>query len=102
MERELPKRLYAEGLEPWVKKINNNCRMELIKDLKKSMSADYADVKIDPVFTHIMASAENDLKFSGKLVDRFICRQLITQSCIRSGLFLRGRLSGFRFRSTMM
>ncbi|KAF3581356.1 hypothetical protein DY000_02031094 [Brassica cretica] len=70
MERELPKRLYAEGLEPWVKKINNNCRMELIKDLKKSMSADYADVKIDHVFTHIMASAENDLKFSGKLADR--------------------------------
>uniref|UniRef100_A0A0D3BUX1 DUF1985 domain-containing protein n=1 Tax=Brassica oleracea var. oleracea TaxID=109376 RepID=A0A0D3BUX1_BRAOL len=70
MERELPKRLYAEGLEPWVNKITNNCRMELIKDLKKSMSADYADVKIDPVFTHIMASAENDLKFSGKLVDR--------------------------------
>ncbi|KAL0658167.1 hypothetical protein Bca4012_078752 [Brassica carinata] len=42
------------------------------------MCAKYDDVKRDPVFTHIMAIAENDLKFSGKLVDSFICRQLIT------------------------
>uniref|UniRef100_A0A0D3CIU8 Ubiquitin-like protease family profile domain-containing protein n=1 Tax=Brassica oleracea var. oleracea TaxID=109376 RepID=A0A0D3CIU8_BRAOL len=55
MELELPKRLYAEGSEPR-----------------------YDDVKTDPVFTHIMAIAENDLKFSRKLVDSFICRQLIT------------------------
>uniref|UniRef100_A0A0D3DBZ6 Ubiquitin-like protease family profile domain-containing protein n=1 Tax=Brassica oleracea var. oleracea TaxID=109376 RepID=A0A0D3DBZ6_BRAOL len=78
MELELPKRLYAEGSEPRVKKINNNYRMELIRDLKKAMCAKYDDVKRDPVFTHIMAIAENDLKFSGKLVDSFICRQLIT------------------------
>ncbi|XP_013624109.1 PREDICTED: uncharacterized protein LOC106330105 [Brassica oleracea var. oleracea] len=78
MELELPKRLYAEGSEPRVKKINNSCRMELIRDLKKAMCAEYDDVKRDHVFTHIMAIAENDLKFSGKLVDSFICRQLIT------------------------
>ncbi|XP_013680161.1 uncharacterized protein LOC106384797 [Brassica napus] len=78
MELELPKRLYAEGSEPRVKKINNSFRMELIRDLKKAMCAEYDDVKRDPVFTHIMAIAENDLKFSRKLVDSFICRQLIT------------------------
>ncbi|XP_048599816.1 uncharacterized protein LOC125579947 [Brassica napus] len=78
MELELPKRLYAEGSEPRVKKINNSCRIELIRDLKKAMCAEYDDVKRDLVFTHIMAIAENDLKFSGKLVDSFICRQLIT------------------------
>uniref|UniRef100_A0A0D2ZS94 DUF1985 domain-containing protein n=1 Tax=Brassica oleracea var. oleracea TaxID=109376 RepID=A0A0D2ZS94_BRAOL len=78
MELELPKRLYAEGSEPRVKKINNSCRMELIRDLKKAMCAEYDDVKRDHVFTHIMAIAENDLKFSGKLVDSFICRLLIT------------------------
>uniref|UniRef100_A0A0D2ZYU6 DUF1985 domain-containing protein n=1 Tax=Brassica oleracea var. oleracea TaxID=109376 RepID=A0A0D2ZYU6_BRAOL len=77
MELEIPKRLYAEGSEPRVKKINNSCRMELIRDLKKAMCAEYDDVKRDPAFTHIMAIAENDLKFSGKLVDSFICRQLI-------------------------
>ncbi|KAG2253510.1 hypothetical protein Bca4012_101213 [Brassica carinata] len=77
MELELPKRVYAEGLEPQVKKINNCCRMELIRDLKKTMSAEYDDVKIDPV-KHIMAIAENKLKFSGKLVDSFLCKQLIT------------------------
>ncbi|XP_013589590.1 PREDICTED: uncharacterized protein LOC106298029 [Brassica oleracea var. oleracea] len=77
MELELPKRVYAEGLEPQVKKINNCCRMELIRDLKKTMYAEYDDVKIDPV-KHIMAIAENKLKFSGKLVDSFLCKQLIT------------------------
>ncbi|XP_009121263.2 uncharacterized protein LOC103846096 [Brassica rapa] len=78
MELELPKRVYAEGLEPQVKKINNCCRMELIRDLKKAMPAEYDDVKIDPLFKHIMAIAENNLKFSEKLVDSFLCKQLIT------------------------
>uniref|UniRef100_A0A0D3BDB3 DUF1985 domain-containing protein n=1 Tax=Brassica oleracea var. oleracea TaxID=109376 RepID=A0A0D3BDB3_BRAOL len=78
MELELPKGLYAEGLEPQVKKINNCCHMELIRDLKKVMSAEYNDVKIDPVFKHIMAIADNKLRFSGKLVDSFLCKQLIT------------------------
>ena len=52
--------------------------MEHIRDLKKAMSAEYNDVKIDPVFKHIMAIAENKLKLSGKLVDSFLCKQLIT------------------------
>ncbi|KAJ4873969.1 hypothetical protein Rs2_44268 [Raphanus sativus] len=78
MESELPKRLFAEGLEPQVEKINNCCRMELIRYLKTAMPTEYEDVKKDPVFTHIMAIAENKLKFSAKLVDSFLCRQLIT------------------------
>uniref|UniRef100_A0A0D3C9Q4 DUF1985 domain-containing protein n=1 Tax=Brassica oleracea var. oleracea TaxID=109376 RepID=A0A0D3C9Q4_BRAOL len=86
MELELPKRLYAEGLEPQVKKINNCCRTKLIRDLKKAMSAEYNDdVKIDPVFKHIMAIAENKLKFSGKLVDSFLCKQLITSKMHEKG-----------------
>ncbi|KAF3549218.1 hypothetical protein DY000_02005668 [Brassica cretica] len=52
--------------------------MELIRDLKKAMSAEYDDVKIYLVFKHIMAITENKLKFSGKLVDSFLCKQLIT------------------------
>uniref|UniRef100_A0A0D3APP6 Ubiquitin-like protease family profile domain-containing protein n=1 Tax=Brassica oleracea var. oleracea TaxID=109376 RepID=A0A0D3APP6_BRAOL len=78
MELELPKRLYAVGLEPQVKKINNCCRMELIRDLKKAMSGEYNDVKIDHVFKHIMVIADNKLGFSRKLVDSFLCKQLIT------------------------
>ena len=78
MDLELPKRVYAESLKPQVKKINNCCRMERIRDLKKDMSTEYDDVKIDHVFKHIMAIAENKLKFSGKLVDNFLCKQLIT------------------------
>ncbi|KAF8097987.1 hypothetical protein N665_0277s0007 [Sinapis alba] len=77
MELELPKRLYAEGLEPQVKKINSCCRIELMRILKEAMSAEFDDVKTDPVFKHIIAIAENKLKFSGKLVHSFLCKQLI-------------------------
>ncbi|KAF8105774.1 hypothetical protein N665_0156s0028 [Sinapis alba] len=77
MELELPKRLYAEGLEPQVKKINNCCRIELMRILKEAMSAEFDDVKTDPVFKHIIAIAENKLKFSEKLVHSFLCKQLI-------------------------
>ncbi|KAG5409575.1 hypothetical protein IGI04_005894, partial [Brassica rapa subsp. trilocularis] len=54
MDLEPPKRLYGEGLEPQVKKINNCCRMELLGYLKEAMSANYDDVKIDLVFKHII------------------------------------------------
>ncbi|XP_048605403.1 uncharacterized protein LOC106447929 [Brassica napus] len=69
MELELPKRLYAKGLEPQVKKINNCCRMELIRDLKKVMSAEYNDVKIDHLITSKMHEkwfvfARTPLRFS--------------------------------------
>ncbi|KAF8104752.1 hypothetical protein N665_0169s0035 [Sinapis alba] len=77
MELELPKRLYAEGLEPQVKKINNCCCIELMRILKEAMSAEFDDVKTDPVFKHIIAIAENKLKFSGKLMHSFLCKQMI-------------------------
>ncbi|KAF8086557.1 hypothetical protein N665_0621s0008 [Sinapis alba] len=78
MELELPKRLYAEGLEPQVKKINNSCRMELLRDLKNVMSEEYGEVLRDPVFTHIMAIQGHGLKFLGKLVHSFLCKELVT------------------------
>ncbi|KAF8100713.1 hypothetical protein N665_0218s0051 [Sinapis alba] len=78
MELELPKCLYAEGLEPQVKKINNSCRMELLRDLKNVMSEEYGEVMRDPVFTHIMAIQRHGLKFSGKLVNSFLCKELVT------------------------
>ncbi|KAF2558838.1 hypothetical protein F2Q68_00014566 [Brassica cretica] len=70
---ELPKRVYAEGLEPQVNKINSCCRMEVIRDLKKAMFAEYGDVKIDHVFKHIMAIAKISSRIHGKLVDSFLC-----------------------------
>ena len=44
MDLELPKRLYGEGLEPQVHKINNCCKMELLRDLKAAMSEEYGEV----------------------------------------------------------
>lgn len=78
MELDLPERLFGLGLEPQVDKINNCCKMQLIRNLKKAMPQEYKDVKRDPVFKHIMAIAENKLKFSAILVDSFLCKQLIT------------------------
>lgn len=78
MELLLPKRLFAEGQEPQVRKINNSCRLELLGLLKAKMSADYTDVKMDPLFSHVMAIEENKLKFSGKLVHSFFCKEIIT------------------------
>ncbi|KAF8080251.1 hypothetical protein N665_0962s0008 [Sinapis alba] len=52
--------------------------MELIRVLKEAMSAKYDDVKRYPVFKHIIAIVENKLKFLGKLVHSFLCKQLIT------------------------
>ncbi|KAG2297862.1 hypothetical protein Bca52824_034334 [Brassica carinata] len=64
MELELPKLLYAEGPNLRLRRSTIAAAMQLI-DLKEAMSTDYDDVKKDPAFTHIMAIAENKLKFSG-------------------------------------
>lgn len=68
MESKQPKILYGEGFEPQVKKINNCCRMELLRILKEAMSEEYREVKRDPIFTHILAIQSNRLKLSWKLV----------------------------------
>ncbi|KAF3535829.1 hypothetical protein F2Q69_00023995 [Brassica cretica] len=69
-----------DSLTKKVKKINNCCRMELIRYLKKAMSAEYNDLKIDHVFKHIMAIADNKLGFSGKLVESFLCLKVSRES----------------------
>uniref|UniRef100_A0A0D3AQS4 Ubiquitin-like protease family profile domain-containing protein n=1 Tax=Brassica oleracea var. oleracea TaxID=109376 RepID=A0A0D3AQS4_BRAOL len=77
--------------------------MEHIRDLKKAMSAEYNDVKIDPVFKHIMAIAENKLKLSGKLVDSFLCKQLITSKMHEKWfVFARTPLRPLRIGPTML
>nr|VDC96360.1 unnamed protein product [Brassica oleracea] len=78
MESKQPIILYREGFEPQVKKINNCCRMELLRILKEAMSEEYGEVKRDQVFTHIMALQSNRLKLSWKLVHSHLCKELIT------------------------
>ncbi|KAF2612330.1 hypothetical protein F2Q70_00011413 [Brassica cretica] len=78
MESKQPIILYREGFEPQVKKINNCCRMELLRILKEAMSEEYGEVKRDPVFTHIMDLQSNRLKLSWKLVHSHLCKELIT------------------------
>ncbi|KAF8092244.1 hypothetical protein N665_0420s0011 [Sinapis alba] len=78
MELELPRRLYGEGLEPQVKKINNNCQMKLLELLREKMKPEYDEVMKDPMFSHIMVIEENGLKFSTRLVNSFMCKELMT------------------------
>uniref|UniRef100_A0A0D3ACY4 Uncharacterized protein n=1 Tax=Brassica oleracea var. oleracea TaxID=109376 RepID=A0A0D3ACY4_BRAOL len=52
MELELPSRLYGEGLEPQVKKINNSCRLKLLEFLKEKMEPEFDEVMKDPIFSY--------------------------------------------------
>ncbi|XP_048623975.1 uncharacterized protein LOC106355408 [Brassica napus] len=78
MELELPDRLYGEGLEPQVKKINNSCRLKLLELLKEKMEPEFDEVMKDPIFSQIMVIQKNDLKFSAMLVHSFLCKELMT------------------------
>ncbi|KAF8112848.1 hypothetical protein N665_0060s0030 [Sinapis alba] len=78
MDSELPNRLYGEGLEPQVKKINNSCRLKLLELLREKMEPEYKEVMKDPMFSHIMVIEENGLKFLARLVQSFLCRELMT------------------------
>ncbi|XP_033133925.1 uncharacterized protein LOC103833725 [Brassica rapa] len=78
MELELPNRLYGEGLEPQVKKINNSCRLKLLELLKEKLEPEFDEVMKDPNFSQIMVIQKNDLKFSARLVHSFLCKELMT------------------------
>ncbi|KAL0689343.1 hypothetical protein Bca4012_089021 [Brassica carinata] len=79
MELELPNRLYGEGLEPQVKKINNSCRLKLLELLKEKMEPEFDEVMKDPIFSQIMVIQKNDLKFSARLVHSFLCKEFNIQ-----------------------
>ncbi|XP_048611990.1 uncharacterized protein LOC125586194 [Brassica napus] len=78
MELELPNRLYGEGLETQVKKINNSCRLKLLELLKEKMEPEFDEVMKDLIFSQIMVIQKNDLKFSARLVHSFLCKELMT------------------------
>ncbi|KAG5406965.1 hypothetical protein IGI04_013084 [Brassica rapa subsp. trilocularis] len=70
MELKLPSRLYGEGLEPHVKKINNSCRLKLLELLKKKIEPELDEVMKDLIFSHIMVIQKNDLNFSARLREK--------------------------------
>lgn len=78
MDLALPKRIFKRGLEPQVDKINNSCKTSLLHDLHELFPTEYADVKSDPLFTHIMALYDNKMGYSARLIHSFMCKQLIT------------------------
>lgn len=78
MDVSLPKRIFCEGNEPEVERINNCCRTSLLKLAKERLPTEYEEVKRDPVFAHVMAIYDNGLAYSGRLVHSMMCRQLET------------------------
>uniref|UniRef100_M4DRZ9 Uncharacterized protein n=1 Tax=Brassica campestris TaxID=3711 RepID=M4DRZ9_BRACM len=72
MELKLPSRLYGEGLEPHVKKINNSCRLKLLELLKKKIEPELDEVMKDLIFSHIMVIQKNDLNFSARILHSFM------------------------------
>ncbi|KAL0731523.1 hypothetical protein Bca4012_027617 [Brassica carinata] len=78
MKLELPNRLYGEGLEPQVKKINNSYRLGLVELLRTQLKPEFEEVMKDFFFSHIMVMEENNMKFSARLVHSFLCKELMT------------------------
>ena len=63
-----------ESLEPQIKKINNRCRLRLLEFLKQTMKPEFEEVMKDPLLSHIMVIKKNNLKFSVRLIQSFLCK----------------------------
>ena len=75
---ELPKCLFKEGTETQVEKVNNTCRTSIIKKVEKCVEAEYKEVLGDPLFAQVMAIYVHKLKYSGRVIHSFVCKQLLT------------------------
>ncbi|KAG2276722.1 hypothetical protein Bca52824_059277 [Brassica carinata] len=79
MSEELPKRLFKEGEEPRVTQINNNCRIDyIIRKFEAWLPKELDVVKKDPVFHQNFKLHENGLGYSARVIDSFLCRELVT------------------------
>lgn len=76
MAYEYPKLIFEEGTEYQIEKINNTCRRTMLKIVKAALEDEYGEVLKDPVFGPVLAINENALRYSGKIVHSFICKQL--------------------------
>ncbi|CAH8358429.1 unnamed protein product [Eruca vesicaria subsp. sativa] len=76
MTYEYTKRIFEEGIEHQIDKINNTCRCTILDILKVALKDEYEEVQKDPVFRPLLAINDNTLIYSGKIVHSFICKQL--------------------------
>ena len=75
---QLPKTLFKEGTETQVEKVNNTCRTSILKKVEKYVEAEYKEVLGDPLFAQVMAIYVHKLKYSGRVIHSFVCKQLLT------------------------
>ncbi|XP_018465298.2 uncharacterized protein LOC108836669 [Raphanus sativus] len=75
---QLPKCLFREGTETQVEKVNNTCRTSILKKVEKYVEAEYNDVLGDPLFAQVIAIYVHKLKYSGRVIHSFVCKQLLT------------------------
>ncbi|CDY34122.1 BnaC01g28620D [Brassica napus] len=75
---QLPKTLFKEGTETQVEKVNNTCRTSILKKVEKYVEAEYKEVLGDPLFAQVMAIYVYKLKYSGRVIHSFVCKQLLT------------------------
>ncbi|CDY46181.1 BnaA01g23030D [Brassica napus] len=74
----LPKTLFKQGMETQVEKVNNTCRTSILKKVEKYVEAEYKEVLGDPLFAQVMAIYVHKLKYSGRVIHSFVCKQLLT------------------------
>ncbi|EFH66501.1 hypothetical protein ARALYDRAFT_335032 [Arabidopsis lyrata subsp. lyrata] len=58
--KEFPKLLFGHGKVPEVEKINNSCRLSILRKIKDALPIEYEKVKSDPLFAQVFAIYEND------------------------------------------
>ncbi|KAF2542657.1 hypothetical protein F2Q68_00031579 [Brassica cretica] len=75
---QLPKTLFKEGTETQVEKVNNTCRTSILKKVEKYVEAEYKELLGDPLFAQVMAIYVYKLKYSGRVIHSFVCKQLLT------------------------
>ncbi|KAF8113332.1 hypothetical protein N665_0051s0026 [Sinapis alba] len=74
---QLPKCLIKEGTKRQVDKVKNTCRTSILESMKKFIQAEYDEVFGDMLFSQVMAIYEHKLRYSGRVVHTFICKQLL-------------------------
>lgn len=72
----MSKHIIEEKFEFLVDKINNRCKLTILKILKMVLK-EYNEVSKDSVFGIIVAINEHNLGYSGKVIHSFIYKQII-------------------------
>ena len=80
MDNKYPQRLFRKRHEIQTHQIKNSCNMSYLDHIKKALPKEYTIVLKHEVFGPILELHDNNLWYSGRLVDTMLTRQLVTKT----------------------